>query len=90
MRENNQGQCKKCGCNKMCGEIIEHFVVGCDETCFQAGKDGFVHVIAAANKKKHEKNIVDSTIPLLFTELEVLQVTHQGQPHSCVLARSVE
>jgi hypothetical protein len=59
MRDKNQGRCK-CGCNKMFGETIEHFIVGGNETCFQAGKDGTVRVIAAANKKKHEKKTMDS------------------------------
>jgi hypothetical protein len=44
----------------MFGELLEHFIVGGDETCFQAGKDGTVCVIAAANKRKHEKKTMDS------------------------------
>jgi hypothetical protein len=44
----------------MFGEITEHFIVGSDETCFQAGKDGTVRVIAAANRKKDEKKTMDS------------------------------
>ena len=58
LRKNNTGVCK-CGCGKTFGELIDHFVIGGDETCFMATKNGAVKVIAAKGKKKHEKRTAD-------------------------------
>ena len=53
LRENNTGVCNKTG--KQFGELIEHFIVGGDETCLIADADGDLKVIGKAGKKKHEK-----------------------------------
>jgi hypothetical protein len=42
LRRMNSGTCQKTG--KSFGEVIQHFIVGGDETCFMAS-DGEVYVI---------------------------------------------
>lgn len=53
LRQQNTGLCG-CGCNRTLGELIDHFVIGGDETCFMVSK-GNIKVVAARGKKKHEK-----------------------------------
>ena len=57
LREKNIGTCKCCG--KTFGELIDHFVVGGDETCIMASKN-VVKVVGSAGKKKHEITSDDS------------------------------
>lgn len=58
LRELNTGLCG-CKCGKTFGELIDHFVLGGDETCFMASRHGQLRVVAAKGKKKHEKNSED-------------------------------
>ena len=51
LRRHNTGLCKHTG--KTFGEVIDHFVVGGDETCLLAS-GGSVHIIGDKDKKKHE------------------------------------
>ena len=53
MRIKNTGLCPKTG--KTFGELMDHFVLGGDETCLLAS-DGDVRIIGDAEKKKHEVN----------------------------------
>ena len=45
--------------HKTFGELISHFIVGLDEMCLMSDAFGDLHVIKAANKKKHEAMIAD-------------------------------
>lgn len=58
LRETNIGICKKSG--KSFGEVMSHFVIGLDEMCIMSDAHGSLHVIGAADKKKHEKLLQDS------------------------------
>ena len=49
----------KCGCSKNFGELIDHFIIGGDETFLMASKHGVVSIIGAAFCKKHESKIQD-------------------------------
>ena len=60
LREKNTGVCNKTG--KSFGEVIEHFVLGGDETCLMADADGELRIMGEAGKKKHEKRGNDSRI----------------------------
>ena len=60
LREKNTGVCpagpEK---GKTFGELMDHFVLGGDETCLMAS-DGTVKIIGGKGKPKHEKNNGDS------------------------------
>jgi hypothetical protein len=58
LRRRNTGVCKVTG--KSFGELIHHFIVGGDETCFMASAQGTVKVVASVSKTKHEKKDSDS------------------------------
>jgi hypothetical protein len=58
LRCRNTGVCNLTG--KTFGELIHHFIVGGDETCFMGCEQGTVKVIAAAGRSKHEKKTHDS------------------------------
>lgn len=49
----NTGLCKKS--NKSFPWVMEHFIIGLDEMCLMSDAHGDLRVIAAADKKKHEK-----------------------------------
>ena len=55
-RQENEMICR-CGCNKSVGELIDAFLVGGDEMCFQACENGGIKVLGATVKNKHQKNI---------------------------------
>ena len=57
LQEKNTGICKKTG--KQFGELIEHFILGADETCAIADADGDLRILGEHGKKKHEKNAAD-------------------------------
>jgi hypothetical protein len=57
----NTGTCQKTG--KTFREVIQHFVIGGDETCFMAS-DGEVRVIGEKGVKKHEKKLVDLRVSI--------------------------
>lgn len=48
LRRENTGVCRKTG--KTFGELVHHFIVGGDETCFQASDSGDCMVVAAHGK----------------------------------------
>jgi len=58
LRETNIGLCKKSG--KTFGEVMAHFIIGLDEMCIMSDSHGDCYVIAASDKKKHEKLLQDS------------------------------
>lgn len=58
LRHVNTGVCRLTG--KTFGEVMHHFVVGGDETCFQASDVGDAMVIAEHGNKKAEKKCQDS------------------------------
>ena len=49
LRERNTGVSKKSG--KSFGEVMHHFIIGGDETCFMASVNGDCRVIGSRNKK---------------------------------------
>ena len=57
LREKNTGTCKRTG--KHFGELIEHFVIGMDETNLIADADGDLKVLGEVGKRKHEKKVSD-------------------------------
>ena len=66
LRRMNTGTCNKTG--KTFGEVIEHFIIGGDETGFQAS-DGEVYVIGEKGVAKHEKKLVDSRVSITMYRL---------------------
>ena len=56
LREKNTGVCRKTG--KTFGELINHFVVGGDETCLMADADG-IKIVGEVGRKKHERKGAD-------------------------------
>jgi hypothetical protein len=74
----------------MFGELLEHSIVGSDETCFQELGRMELYVSSLLQIRENMKiKQWTHVIPLLYTKLAVAQVT-LGQLHSCVLARSAE
>ena len=57
MRMNNTGVCNKTGLSFE--DVIEHFIIGADETCLQADADGNVRIIGEFGRRKHEKKVAD-------------------------------
>ena len=53
----NTGVCNKTG--KLIGELIDHFILGGDETNLIADADGEVRIVGEKGKKKHEKKVAD-------------------------------
>ena len=47
LRSENTGLCK-CGCIKTFGDLIEHFIIGGDDTFVMASKHGVVRIVGAA------------------------------------------
>jgi hypothetical protein len=66
LRRHNTGVCNKTG--KSFGEVIEHFILGGDETCIMASQ-GKTRIIGATGKKKHEKNTSDSRVSISMYRL---------------------
>jgi len=60
LRRHNTGCCRLTG--KTFGELIQFFICGSDETCFQASKDGSLYIVGASGRKKHEKKVHDSHV----------------------------
>ena len=58
LRKRNVGVCNLTG--KSFGELIQHFIVGGDETCLMAAENGAVKVYGSATRRKHEKVNLDS------------------------------
>ena len=56
MRENT-GVCNKTG--KSFGELIDHFILGGDETNLIADADGEVRIVGEKGKKKQEKKVAN-------------------------------
>ena len=48
LREKNAGRCRKSG--RHFGEVIQHFIIGGDETCLMADVDGDVNIVGDAQK----------------------------------------
>ena len=44
---------------KQFGELIEHFILGANETCLIADVDGDLKIMGECGKKKHEKKAMD-------------------------------
>ena len=57
LREKNTGRCTKTG--KTFGELIEHFIIGGDETCLMANADGKLKILGEVGKRKHEIKVAD-------------------------------
>ena len=53
LRRHNTRVCKVTG--KICVELIHLFIIGVDETCFMACRQGTVNVVASTSKTKHDK-----------------------------------
>lgn len=53
LREKNTGLCNETG--KTFGEVIDHFIVGGDETNLQADDAGNLYIFGETGRKKHEK-----------------------------------
>ena len=49
LKKRNTGVCKKSG--KSFGEVMHHFIIGGDESCFMASVNGDFRVIGLRNKK---------------------------------------
>ena len=57
LRERNTGVCQVTG--KTFGELIEHFIIGGDETNLICDADGDMKIIGEFGRKKHEKKVSD-------------------------------
>ena len=57
LREKNTGVCNKTG--ETFGELMEHFIIGGDETNLIADADGDMKIIGEFGRKKHEKKVSD-------------------------------
>ena len=57
LRTKNTGVCNKTG--KSFGELIDHFILGGDETNLIADADGELRIVGEKGKKKHEKKVSD-------------------------------
>jgi hypothetical protein len=57
LREKNTGVCRRTG--KSFGELIEHFIIGGDETNLIADADGTMRIIGEFGRRKHEKKVGD-------------------------------
>ena len=57
LREKNKGVCNVTG--KSFGELIEHFIIGGDETNLICDADGDMKIIGEFGRKKHEKKVSD-------------------------------
>jgi hypothetical protein len=57
LREKNTGVCRLTG--KSFGELIDHFIVGGDETCLMADADGDLKILGEVGRKKHERKVAD-------------------------------
>jgi len=57
LRTKNTRECNKTG--KLFGELINHFILGGDETNLIADADGELRIVGEKGKKKHEKNVAD-------------------------------
>ena len=79
LRSKNTGTCRQTG--KLFGGLIQHFVFGGDETCFQACPNGDVRIIDSAGIKKHELKTQDSLFSYQCTGLGILRVL-LGRPCS--------
>ena len=62
LREANQGLCRKT--NKLCGEVMHHFIIGLDEMCIMSDAHGGLHVIGCAQKTKHKKLLQDARVSI--------------------------
>jgi len=58
LRRHNTGTCPKSG--KTFGELIDHFVVGGDETCLMSDSNGDLKIVGAKDKRKHERKVSDN------------------------------
>ena len=57
LRKHNTGTCPKTG--KTFGELIEHFVLGGDETNLMADNDGNMKIVGELGRRKHEERVSD-------------------------------
>jgi hypothetical protein len=57
LQTKNTGVCNKTG--KSFGELIDHFILGSDETNLVADADGDLKIVGEKGKKKHEKKVAD-------------------------------
>ena len=67
LRATNTGLCGRSG--KTFGEVIEHFIWGLDEMCLMSDHHGNLHVIACAEKKKHEKLLQDTRVSITMVRI---------------------
>ena len=58
----NTGLCNKT--NKTFPWVMHHFIIGLDEMCLMSDAHGTLHIIGAADKKKHEKILQDSRVSI--------------------------
>ena len=57
LRRKNGGLCKNTG--NTFRDLMQNFVLGLDEACIMADAGGNIKIIGAADRKKHEKILVD-------------------------------
>ncbi len=57
LRNKNTGVCNKTG--KSFGELINHFILGGNETNLIVDADGELRIVEEKGKKKHEKKVSD-------------------------------
>ena len=62
LRDLNTGRCKKS--NLRFEQVLHHFIVGLDEMCLMSDAHGNLQVVAAADKKKHEKLLQDCRVSI--------------------------
>ena len=62
LRDLNKGRCKKSG--KLFGEVMHHFIIGLDEMCLMSDQHGDLRVVAAAEKRNHEKVLQDGRVSI--------------------------
>ena len=64
----NTGVCNKT--NNTFSWLMQHFISGLDEMCLMSDAHGYLHVIAAADKKKHEKLLRDSRVSIAIIRID--------------------
>ena len=73
LRETNTGLCPVT--KKTFGELMRYFIIGLDKMCIMSDAHGNLHVIASADKKKHEKLLQDCRCSITLVRTGVIAGT---------------
>jgi hypothetical protein len=84
--KNTVGVCNKTG--KSFGELIDHFILGGDETNLIADADGDLRIVGEKGKKKHEKKVADYRGPITMYRTGV--ATGHNGPYCFLIERKEE